>query len=207
MADFGGTTFGGEAERISTQLDRATADFLDETKTCRALQIPAGQDQLSALEFVSYLGIDLTLEPELAWIAREMLAAPMPPNAKMKVSQAGVVYFHDTVNDYFTIEHPLTQRYLKVLERQRLDLLCLRTKPSVDGLLFKQPDMLFHKEFRNLQIPCQSCGVMQCTLKCNQCLCPFAKHVQTQCTKTRRAHGRTTLSPRRHVAAYARHVA
>lgn len=174
MAD-PGTTFGGEAERIGTQLDKATADFLNETKTCRALQVPPGQGQLSAMEYVAYLGINLTLEPELAWIAREMLAAPDPPNAKRKVSQAGVVYFHDTVNDYYTIEHPLTQRYLKVLERQRLDLLCLRTKPSVDDLLFKQPDMLFHKEFRNLQIPCQSCGVMQSTLKCNQCLMSFCQ--------------------------------
>jgi len=167
--------YGGEAERIGTKLDEATDQFLQETKTCRALQIPAGQTQLTAMEFVAYLGINLSLEPELAWIAREMLAAPMPPNAKLKVSNAGVCYFHDTVNDYYTIEHPLTQRYLKVLERQRLDLLCLRTKPSVDGLLFKQPDMLFHKEFRNLQIPCQSCGVMQSVLKCNQCLMAFCQ--------------------------------
>lgn len=170
-----GTGFGGEAERIGTKLDQATLEFLNETKSCRALQIPPGQNQLTALEFVSYLGINLALEPELAWVAREMLAAPMPPNAKQKVSTAGVVYFQDTVNDYFTIEHPLTQRYLKVLERQRLDLVCLRTKPSVDGLLFKQPDMLFHKEFRNLQIPCQSCGVMQSILKCNQCLMSFCQ--------------------------------
>eukprot|EP00442_Polarella_glacialis_P053490 CAMPEP_0115151048 /NCGR_PEP_ID=MMETSP0227-20121206/65383_1 /TAXON_ID=89957 /ORGANISM="Polarella glacialis, Strain CCMP 1383" /LENGTH=567 /DNA_ID=CAMNT_0002561491 /DNA_START=33 /DNA_END=1733 /DNA_ORIENTATION=- len=167
--------FGGEAERIGTRLDQATDEFLKETKSCSALQIPPGQDQLTAMEFVNYLGINLQLEPELAWVAREMLAAPMPPQASMKVSKAGVVYFHDTVNDYYTIEHPLTQRYLKVLERQRLDLLCLRTKPSVNGLLFSQPDMLFHRQFRNLQIPCQSCGVMQSTLKCNQCLMSFCQ--------------------------------
>mmetsp|Transcript_78555 Transcript_78555/g.168326 ORF Transcript_78555/g.168326 Transcript_78555/m.168326 type:complete len:596 (-) Transcript_78555:50-1837(-) len=167
--------FGGEAERKGTRLDEATDEFLKETKSCAALQIPAGQDQLTAMEFVSYLGINLQLEPELAWLAREMLAAPMPPNCQMKVSQAGVCYFQDTVNDYYTIEHPLTQRYLKILERQRLDLLCLRTKPSVNGLLFGQPDMLFHKQFRNLQIPCQSCGVMQSVLKCNQCLMSFCQ--------------------------------
>jgi|Transcript_52166 hypothetical protein len=183
--------FGGEAERIGTRLDAATDEFLKETKSCRALQIPPGQAQLTAMEFVTYLGIDLTLEPELAWIAREMLAAPMPPNAKMKVSQSGVCYFHDTVNDYYTIEHPLTQRYLKVLERQRLDLLCLRTKPSVDGLLFKQPDMLFQKQFRNLQIPCQSCGVMQSTLKCNQCMMSFCQ----ACADT--LH-KNSLGPRKH---------
>jgi hypothetical protein len=167
--------FGAEAERIGTRLDEATDEFLKETRNCAALQIPPGQTQLTAMEFVNYLGIDLQLEPELAWVAREMLAAPMPPNAKMKVSKAGVVYFHDVENDYYTIEHPLTQRYLKVLERQRLDALCLRTKPSVNGLLFRQPDMLFNKQFRNLQIPCQSCGVMQSTLKCNQCLMSFCQ--------------------------------
>jgi len=180
-ADWGDVTredrlmFGGQAEQIGTRLDEATLEFLKETKNSRALQIPPGQDQLTAMEFVEYLQINLEIEPELAWIAREMAAAPMPPNAEQKVSQAGIVYFHDTVNDYFTIEHPLTQRYLKVLERQRLDVLVLRTKPSVNGLLFSQPDMLFHQQFRNLQIPCQSCGVMQSTLKCMQCLMSFCQ--------------------------------
>jgi hypothetical protein len=167
--------FGGQAEQIGTRLDEATDEFLKETKTSRALQIPPGQGQLTAMEFISYLQIDLEYEAELSWIAREMLAAPMPPNAEMRVSKAGVVYFHDTVNDYYTVEHPLTQRYLKVLERQRLDLIVLRSKPSVNGLLFSQPDLLFHQHFRNLQIPCQSCGVMQSTLKCNQCLMSFCQ--------------------------------
>mmetsp|Transcript_79762 Transcript_79762/g.222017 ORF Transcript_79762/g.222017 Transcript_79762/m.222017 type:complete len:581 (-) Transcript_79762:138-1880(-) len=167
--------FGEDAEQIGTKLDVATEEFLKETKSCRALQIPPGEAQLSAIEFVSYLGINLQLEPELAWIAREMLAAPMPNNAKMCVSKAGVCYFHDVHNDFYTIEHPLTQRYLKVLERARLDLLCLRTKRSVNGLLFSEPDMLFHMQYRNLQIPCQSCGVMQSVLKCNQCLMAFCQ--------------------------------
>eukprot|EP00927_Polykrikos_kofoidii_P054841 TRINITY_DN49197_c0_g1_i1.p1 TRINITY_DN49197_c0_g1~~TRINITY_DN49197_c0_g1_i1.p1 ORF type:complete len:636 (+),score=101.10 TRINITY_DN49197_c0_g1_i1:103-1908(+) len=165
--------FGNEAERQGTRLDKATDQFLKEAKSCVALQIPPGQDQLTAMEFVAYLDINLQLEPELAWIAREMLAAPMPPNAKLRVSKSGVCYFHDVQNDYFTIEHPLTQRYLKVLERARLDLLAIRTKPSVNGLLFSQPDMLFHRQFRNLQIPCQSCGVMQSMKKCQQCLMSF----------------------------------
>jgi len=171
----GRVAFGSEAEQIGTRLDQATDEFLKETKNCAALQIPPGQDQLTAMEYVAYLDINLLLEPELAWIAREMLACPMPPNAKMRVSKAGVCYFMDVQNDYYTIEHPLTQRYLKVLERARLDLLAIRTKPSVNGLMFSQPDMLFHRQFRNLQIPCQSCGVMQSILKCNQCLMAFCQ--------------------------------
>eukprot|EP00928_Gymnodinium_smaydae_P071534 TRINITY_DN55094_c0_g1_i1.p1 TRINITY_DN55094_c0_g1~~TRINITY_DN55094_c0_g1_i1.p1 ORF type:complete len:588 (+),score=140.88 TRINITY_DN55094_c0_g1_i1:152-1915(+) len=167
--------FGGEAEAMGTKLDKATDDFLAETRNCQALQIPPGQGQLSAMEYVQYLGINLQIEPELAWIAREMLAAPMPPGVKMKVSRAGVCYYQDVHNDYFTIEHPLTQRYRKVLERARLDILAIRTKPSVNGLMFSQPDMLFHRQFRNLQIPCQSCGCVQSTRKCNQCLMAFCE--------------------------------
>lgn len=161
--------------KVGTQLDEATDEFIRETQKSRALQIAPGETQLTALDFVKYLGIDLQLEPELSWIAREMLAAPMPPGAEMRISKSGVIYFHDQVNDYFTIEHPLTQRYLKVLERGRLDLLVFVTKPSVGGLLFRQPDILFHSKYRNLQIPCQSCNVVQSTVRCNQCLMSFCQ--------------------------------
>mmetsp|Transcript_34745 Transcript_34745/g.79689 ORF Transcript_34745/g.79689 Transcript_34745/m.79689 type:complete len:522 (+) Transcript_34745:96-1661(+) len=186
-----GGGFGAEAERIGTRLDEATDEFLRETKSVRTLVVPPGQKQVTAMEYVSYLGINLEIEPELAWIAREMLAAPMPPGAEMKIARSGVVYFHDTDNDYYTLEHPLTQRYLKVLERQRLDVLCLRTKPSVNGLLFKQPEMLFHNEFRHLQIPCMSCGVMQSTLKCTQCLMSF-------CQSCFDAMHKSSQGPRKH---------
>ena len=49
-----------------------------------------------------------------------MCNAPMPPNAEMIISKSNIVYFHDLENDYYTLEHPLTQRYLKVLERHRV---------------------------------------------------------------------------------------
>jgi hypothetical protein len=58
-----------------------------------------GVEQLTAQHYVEYLGIDLEVEPELAWIGREMVAAPMPPNAEALVSKSNIVYFHDTEND------------------------------------------------------------------------------------------------------------
>ncbi|KAF4719096.1 hypothetical protein FOZ63_026072, partial [Perkinsus olseni] len=128
-----------------TNLDAATIDFLNETIAARSLRVPyqgvrgavstglgRKHAQLSTTDYVAYLGIDLVLEPELSWVAREMCAAPMPPAAEMLVSHSNIVYFHDTENDYFTLEHPLTNRFLKVLERQRLDLIAMRTKPSVN---------------------------------------------------------------------------
>eukprot|EP00971_Amphidinium_carterae_P286851 5695019-Amphidinium_carterae.1 len=58
-----------------------------ETKSVRTLVVPPGQKQVTAMEYVSYLGINLEIEPELAWIAREMLAAPMPPGPDSQFSK------------------------------------------------------------------------------------------------------------------------
>jgi len=160
-------------EAAGTNLDLATREFLDETNATRVLQIKpssTGEYALTVLDFVDYLGLDLEIEPELTWISREMCNAPMPPNAEMIISKSNIVYFHDLENDYYTLEHPLTQRYLKVLERSRVDVIALRTKPAVCGLVFGQPDIIFQQQFRNLQLPCQDCGVVQSTAKCNQCL-------------------------------------
>jgi hypothetical protein len=103
----------GEGQ-ITTNLDGATVDFLNEAASTRVLRVgvsdPDSPDQLSTLDFVEYLGIDLSLEPQLVWVAREMCCSPMPPNAEMLVSKSGIVYFHDLENDYYTLEHPLTQR-------------------------------------------------------------------------------------------------
>lgn len=127
------------------------------------------------MDFVEYLGIQLEIEPELTWVAREMCNAPMPPNAEMLISKSNIVYFHDLENDYYTLEHPLTQRYLKVLERSRIDQLALRTKPAVNGLQFNQADILFFQQFRNLQIPCQDCNIVQATVRCYQCMQSFCQ--------------------------------
>jgi len=163
------------SKQLGTNLDAATIEFLNEASETRSLRIPPGKDQLTTNDYVEYLGVDLEMEPELAWIAREMCAAPMPPNAEMLVSKSNIVYFHDTENDYYVLEHPLTQRYLKIVERSWLDILALRTKPSVNGLQFKQPDVLFQNQFRNLQIPCQDCGILQSTLRCEQCVMSFCQ--------------------------------
>lgn len=176
-------------------LEEATLEFLNETKSARRLQVVAGQSQLTTMDYIDYLSIDVTLEPELVWVAREMCAAPMPPNATFNVSKSRIVYFHDLENDYYTIEHPLTQRYLKVLERARLDALALRTKPSVNALVFHQPEVLFNAQYRNLQVPCQDCGVMQATVKCDQCVMSFCQacysNLHDYCEGFRKNHTKT----------------
>jgi len=184
-------------QEVGGRPEQATLDFLEETKEARILRVPAsasarGAAGLTTLDYVEYLRIRLDIEPEIAWVAREMCAAPMPPNAEMLVSKSGIVYFHDLENDYYTVEHPLTQRYLKVMERERLYTLALRTKPSVNALMFHQPAELFNQQFPNLQVPCQDCGVMQSTVKCDQCVMSFCdacfKNLHSNCEGPRKLH-------------------
>ncbi|CEM18311.1 unnamed protein product [Vitrella brassicaformis CCMP3155] len=158
---------------VTADVNANTMDFLEEQNQCRLLRVSDPGGQLDVLDYIQYLGIDLQLEPHLSWIAREMLAAPMPPGAEMLISKLGIVYFYDVENDFFTLEHPLTQRYLKALEKSRIETLALSISPLTQGLLLRQPDVLFHREFRTLQIPCQDCGVFPSALVCRQCLMSF----------------------------------
>lgn len=102
-----------------------------------------------------------------------MCASPLPSGSELLVSKSNLVYFRDTVHDIFTIEHPLTQRFLKVLERQRVDLIAQRAKPSVSDLTCNQPEMEFLKRFNHLQLPCSDCGMCQSTVVCNQCIASY----------------------------------
>ena len=157
---------------MSESLEAATIDFVNEVSHARCLHL-SDKSQLTVSEFVDYLGINATLEPHLIWIAREMLCSPLPPNAEQVNSKSGIVYFHDIPNKLYTLEHPLTQRYLKVLERQRLDTIAIRMEPSIANLMMSQSDMLVQGDMRLLQIPCEDCGVFQSSMRCNQCLMSF----------------------------------
>ena len=97
MSDYSGSDAESEEEfevdqgpSQGTNLDLATQEFLDETNATRVLQMKpssTGEYALTVMDFVDYLCIDLELEPELTWIAREMCNAPMPPNAEMIISR------------------------------------------------------------------------------------------------------------------------
>ena len=102
-----------------------------------------------------------------------MCAAPLPSGSELHISKSDLVFFRDTSNDIYTIEHPLTQRFLKVLERQRLDAIAHRAKRSVYDLSLSQPDLEFHKRFPHLQLPCGDCGMCQSTQVCVQCIASF----------------------------------
>ena len=133
------------------------------------------KEKLDARDFVNYLGLDLTLEPQLSWIAREMCCAPLPPDCSLQISKTNLVYFKDTTNALFTIEHPLTQRFLKVLERHRIDAIAGRGKPHVCKLEWNEPDIEFFTEFSHLQVSCSDCSLCQSRIFCDQCVSSYCE--------------------------------
>ena len=126
--------------------------------------------QLDAKDFIDYLGIDLKQEAQLSWIARELCCAPLPPDATQLLTKTNLVYFRDATSNLFTVEHPLTQRFLKVLERHRLDAIAGLGKRHVHQLEWTEPDIEFYSEFSHLQVPCSDCTVSQSTVYCHQCI-------------------------------------
>eukprot|EP00921_Rhytidocystis_pertsovi_P026392 GHVQ01042578.1.p1 GENE.GHVQ01042578.1~~GHVQ01042578.1.p1 ORF type:complete len:637 (-),score=87.75 GHVQ01042578.1:472-2382(-) len=163
--------------------------FLQQYRESEILRIGADKTVLDVVDYAQYLNINLQLEPSLVWVAREMLAAPLPTEAEMHVSRSGVVYFRDKRHDIYTVEHPFTQRYLKVLERARLHLLATRLLPDTHGLALQQPTVLFHQQYKNLQIACEDCGVCQSVVSCQQCLMSFCDSCFTLLhNKSNRSH-------------------
>ena len=153
----------------------ATLEFLDDISRSRSLHIRGEQNEIGLLDYIKYLGIDMILEPELVWIAREMCCAPLPPNAVKLVSKSGLVFFHDRDIDVFTVEHPLTQRFLKVLEIQRVDAIALRKRPAIAALQTSESDIGLITEFPHTQLPCSDCGLHQSEVFCNECVAVYCK--------------------------------
>ena len=129
---------------------------------------------MDAIDYARYLGINLQIEPHLSWIAREMCASPLPLCCEMVCSRSNLVYFFDKDLGVFTLEHPLTRRYLKMLDVHRLEMYSNNAFRSFSkNLVCESPLLLFHSEYRYLQIPCEDCGRCQSTKYCQYCVSSF----------------------------------
>lgn len=154
-------------------VDAATLEFLDGLAIARALEIKNNKSELDVSDYIAYLRLDTNIEPELIWIAREMCCAPLPVNVEKLVSKSNLVYFHDKKLDVYTIEHPLTQRFLKVLEWQRLELLTTRKVPVMNELQKCLPETDYLLTHPHLQVPCMDCGSSESSFLCLQCVSTY----------------------------------
>ncbi|XP_044852903.1 centrosomal protein of 164 kDa isoform X2 [Mauremys mutica] len=101
----------GPAIRIGDQL--ILEEDYDET------YIPSEQE---IQEFAREIGIDPENEPELMWLAREGIVAPLPPEWKPCQDITGDIYYFNFSNGQSTWDHPCDEHYreLVIQEREKL---------------------------------------------------------------------------------------
>ncbi|NXG69832.1 CE164 protein, partial [Baryphthengus martii] len=68
------------------------------------------------------IGIDPEKEPELLWLAREGVIAPLPPNWKPCQDTAGDIYYFNFATRQSSWDHPCDECYkqLVIQEREKL---------------------------------------------------------------------------------------
>ncbi|NXX43323.1 CE164 protein, partial [Tricholaema leucomelas] len=74
-------------------------------------------------DFARLIGIDPEKEPELIWLAREGIVAPLPPQWKPCQDTNGDVYYFNFANGQSMWDHPCDDHYRELVVREREKLL------------------------------------------------------------------------------------
>ncbi|XP_022368722.1 centrosomal protein of 164 kDa isoform X3 [Enhydra lutris kenyoni] len=98
----------GRPIRIGDQL--VLEEDYDET------YIPSEQE---ILEFAREIGIDPVKEPELMWLAREGIVAPLPVEWKPCQDITGDIYYFNFANGQSTWDHPCDEHYRNLVIQER----------------------------------------------------------------------------------------
>ncbi|NXG42351.1 CE164 protein, partial [Psilopogon haemacephalus] len=73
--------------------------------------------------YAQQIGIDPGKEPELLWLAREGIVAPLPPEWKPCQDTNGDVYYFNFANGQSMWDHPCDDHYRELVVREREKLL------------------------------------------------------------------------------------
>ncbi|XP_069921250.1 centrosomal protein of 164 kDa isoform X11 [Oryctolagus cuniculus] len=98
----------GQPMRIGDQL--ILEEDYDET------YVPSEEE---ILEFAKEIGIDPTKEPELMWLAREGIVAPLPVEWKPCQDITGDIYYFNFANGQSTWDHPCDEHYRNLVIQER----------------------------------------------------------------------------------------
>jgi len=88
-------------------------------------------DPKQILEYANYIGIDVSKEPHLLWIAEEGIAAPLPDGFTEHQDQEGQVYFYSKETKESTWVHPLDNHYMEMVKQYRAQHSGLPYHPAV----------------------------------------------------------------------------
>ncbi|NWS22544.1 CE164 protein, partial [Pachyramphus minor] len=80
-------------------------------------------DEQEIQNFAPIIGIDPEKEPELLWLARECLVAPLPPDWRPCQDTTGDVYYFNFATGQSMWEHPCDEHYRQLVIREREKLL------------------------------------------------------------------------------------
>ncbi|XP_010291447.1 PREDICTED: centrosomal protein of 164 kDa-like, partial [Phaethon lepturus] len=74
-------------------------------------------------DFAREIGIDPEKEPELIWLAKEGIVAPLPPEWKPCQDITGDIYYFNFANGQSTWDHPCDDHYRELVIQEREKLL------------------------------------------------------------------------------------
>ncbi|NXW90084.1 CE164 protein, partial [Alopecoenas beccarii] len=74
-------------------------------------------------DYAREIGIDPEKEPELMWLAREGIVAPLPPEWKPCQHVTGDIYYFNFANGESMWDHPCDDHYKKLVIQEREKLL------------------------------------------------------------------------------------
>lgn len=125
------------------------------------------------------------------WVAREMCVSVWHCNSTIRTASDGSIYFVDAVKNVATFEHPLTCRFIRILERERLNQLVMSSNASLRLLMGLAANL--HRVHSNLTVSrsCQDCNTTSTTkicLVCSICLCDFCFSLLHPSSSTRHSH-------------------
>lgn len=70
-------------------------------------------------EYAREIGIDPDSEPELLWLAREGIVAPLPPEWKPCQDVTGDIYYFNFSSGQSTWDHPCDEHYRSLVAQER----------------------------------------------------------------------------------------
>ncbi|NXW49310.1 CE164 protein, partial [Nyctiprogne leucopyga] len=92
--------------------------------------IPSKEDVLTLAKAI---GINPEMEPELLWLAREALMAPLPPEWKTcQDENTGYVYYFNFDNGMSVWDHPCDEHYKELVVREREKLLACGSLKKIE---------------------------------------------------------------------------
>jgi len=80
---------------------------------------PATPTEHEVREYAKFLNIAPAAEPELLWIAKEAMSAPLPGGWTQHDDAQGWAFFYNGESQTSTYEHPMDGFYRSMVEQKR----------------------------------------------------------------------------------------